>query len=214
MKSRMVPLIAAAIAGLGLTTAQLFPNETAPFHLKLTSANASLDGTYLYACHSGAAIEQLCIGDKTPRPTSFDAYNLNYSEHSPVFDGNPSGQLVWKLPFNVNDTNGNAVTVYQPEPLNFFFSPTSNVAVLLFMPSDDAGVPLGFDGEQKMLVYNYVDDTVSPPNATGGYKAYYRWQACTTYFVGYTYQALAWATSGTPVNPSCQPVNVTREWLQ
>jgi hypothetical protein len=35
-----------------------------PFHLRTLSHDEKYNGTYLYACHEGAAIEGLCIGDK------------------------------------------------------------------------------------------------------------------------------------------------------
>jgi hypothetical protein len=208
MRSQFAAALALVAAALSFASAQTYPNQTAPFRLKLCSDNSTIDGAYLYSCHSGAAIEQLCLGNQTWDPRGFGTYYLNYSDWSAI-NGMQAGNLVWNMPY----TNGGNTTLYESEPLNFAFSATSNVAVLLFEPSEQYTVPLGFDGDNKLFIYNYVDDTVFPPNATGGYHLYYHWQACVTYFLGYQYRALAWATTGTPVNPSCHAVNVTREFI-
>jgi hypothetical protein len=99
--------------------------------------------------------------------------------------------LVWNVPFVINGTHE-----YESEPLNFFYSPTGNIAVPVFEPSYQTTVPLGFDAENKMFVYNYVDDTVTLLNGTGRYKTYLHWAACQTYCLGHTHLALAWVTIG------------------
>jgi hypothetical protein len=64
-----------------------------------------------------------------------------------------------------------------------------------------------------MQIHSFVDDTVYPPKA-GQAKAYYRWYMCTTYYGSYTYETLNWVLgSFPPQNPSCQKVDVKREYL-
>jgi hypothetical protein len=63
-------------------------------------------------------------------------------------------------------------------------------------------------------VYSYQDDTTVPPSSTGTQpRQVFQWYACTTYFGSYKYLALAWVTAGDPVNPTCEPVSVTRVFL-
>lgn len=35
-----------------------------PFHLRAVSHDDKYDGTYFFACHEGAALEGLCVGNK------------------------------------------------------------------------------------------------------------------------------------------------------
>ena len=207
MKSIFPSMLALLLARATPSSAQYYTNQSAPFYLTTAPcANTSTASEFLYSCHSGAAIEQLClVGDRNGTiDARYGQYYLNFSSDFLV-NGFEVGNLVWNMPYTINETTFN-----ESESLNFYFNPTSNVADLLFEPSFDGAVNLGFDADNKMFIYNYVDDSVSPPNASGGYKAYYQWYSCVTYFLGYTYTALAWVTYGKPVNPSCHAVNVTR----
>lgn len=180
------------------TSAQTFPNQSGPYALKVSSDDAAINGKYLYACHSGAAIEQLCLGDKGENPSTFGSYYFNSSEWSEEVNGSKTGVLVWNLP--LQDT-------FASSALTFSYNPASNVVVLYFIPGDQNAATIAFDADDKMFVAAYVDDTVTP----GGSKAFYHWEVCNTQFGGYRYQALAWVTVGRPINESCRGVNVTRE---
>lgn len=77
-------------------------NQSAPFNLVLSSANATLNGSLLDACHEGAAIEGLCLG---AAPTdSYAQYNLNYTSQDPSSTQSPIpgtiGILVCTFPMN------------------------------------------------------------------------------------------------------------------
>jgi len=179
-------------------------NQSAPFSLVLSSANSTLNGSFLDACHEGAAIEGLCLGGD---PTeSYAQYNFNYTAQDPPSSSNAAlgtvGILVWELHggnFNLSS------------PLSLSISPTSNVAVPLFTPGDDQETQIGFDKDEKMFIPQYSDDTVVPP--LYGPKPLYRWYVCTTDDT-YLYQTLAWVIGeGKPQNPSCQKVEVKREFI-
>lgn len=81
---------------LGAATAQEVQSK--PFYLAIQSANKTLNGEKLSACHSGAAIESLCLaGDGSQ-------FNLNTTtgEESPIKGQAPAGTLTWKLPYSEN----------------------------------------------------------------------------------------------------------------
>jgi hypothetical protein len=191
------------------TVGQVFPIQSGPFTLRVSAPGNAVDGSFLYSCHSGAAIEQLCTDNATNYNGQFSTYYLNSSTNS-IVNGEPAGALVWNMPFNSQDA-----PQYVSEPLTFAYDPTTNVAAMVFIPSSGYNnVPVGFDHESKLFLYSYVDQSVFPPNLTaGGPFTFYHWNVCKTYYSGYQYQALAWVTAGAAVNPSCVPVNVTREYI-
>ena len=81
---------------LGAATAQEVQSK--PFYLAIQSANKTLNGEKLSACHSGAAIESLCLaGDGSQ-------FNLNTTtgEESPIKGQAPAGTLTWQLPYSEN----------------------------------------------------------------------------------------------------------------
>jgi len=72
--------------------------QSVPFNLVLKSHNATLDGTYLGACHEGAAIEGLCPYGKTPRPYEQFYFNTSMYRNSTSDDFQTQGLLTWNLP--------------------------------------------------------------------------------------------------------------------
>lgn len=200
-----------AIAALSsLASAQQYPLQTTPFTLSIKqSSNPNLIGSFLYACHSGAAIEQLCVSDnKTPQIDDSFIFRLNYSDSSSV-KGVQAGALTWDLTTQSND--GPLVV---SEPLTLAFVPFSNVANVVFEPGTSYNVaPAGFDPENFFFLYSTVDYAAVPPADLPEPKIYYNWFVCQTLFGGYKYQALTWVTAGEPINPSCVSVAVTRTLL-
>ncbi|PBP22198.1 hypothetical protein BUE80_DR006985 [Diplocarpon rosae] len=196
------------LAGLAFATAisaqdPYYRNQTAPFKLVLSSHNKTIDGSYLYACHEGAAIEGLCVAKSVSSYSG--AFTFNYTD----INGPPSypefgylGLITWELQgsnFNVSSS------------LNLDNSPTSNVAVPLFYPGDQGFTNFAFDKGNKLFVAGFLDNTVSPPAYKA--KAYYRWYVCLTN-AGYTYTTLAWSVgSARPENPSCDSVDVKRVFI-
>lgn len=138
---------------VSLVSAQEY-NTSAPFALKLDSTVANISGQYLGACHSGAAIEQLClIGTDFPTDTNYGTYALNvsvYSEATPE-----TGVLVWSLP--VGTTNVSSGLHFDQVDLD------SNVDVVLFEPSSSSD-SVGFDADDKLFVSsNYPDQSTFEP---------------------------------------------------
>jgi hypothetical protein len=202
--------IIASILGLvaSQVSAQYYINQTAPFALVVLSSNATLNGTALSACHEGAAIKGLCLSgvfDPSVPPLSYAVYNFNYTTQltpDPVLGY--SGILTWELRggnFNLSS------------PLSLPISPTSDVAIPLFTPSEDQEQILGFDKSDLLYIASYIDDTVSPPIYRT--KAFYRWYICYTNYSGYFYQTLSWVVGvhTHPQNPSCQKVDVKRVFV-
>ncbi|KAF2116093.1 hypothetical protein BDV96DRAFT_645439 [Lophiotrema nucula] len=204
-----LPTLALALAAS--TSAQDY-NQSAPFNLVIVSENKTVDGDYLASCHSGAGIESLCLTNQPstskPDPTPASVYQFNTTDTgaTPNATIGQSGYLTWELhgaDFNVSSA------------LAFYFSYSSNVVLPLFYPGIDYStvVPVAFDSNNLMNIQDYVIDTVNPPTY-GDEKAYYRWYACTTYYLGYTYVNLAWTLGeAAPQNPTCVKVDVKRVFV-
>ncbi|KAJ6016185.1 hypothetical protein N7540_010776 [Penicillium herquei] len=82
---------------LGAVAAQEVQSK--PFHLVITAAakKKSYNGQELAACHTGAAIESLCLAG-----TSGSEFYLNTTKgEEPAIKGEGlSGTLLWNLPYN------------------------------------------------------------------------------------------------------------------
>jgi len=200
--SSLAPLLAL----LPLITAQ-FDVPSAPFSLVvLSETNSTLNGSLLYACHEGAAVEGLCRA-VTVQDANFTTYTHNTSSSVPTNAsiGAP-GYLIWVL---------EGTDFSEPETLSLNINPISNVALPLFWPSLDDEAIVAFDSNDLLNIQGYFDDRVVPIDSSGGYVAYYRWYVCTTYFQGYTYETLAWVLGQyPPENPTCQSVSVKRVFLE
>ncbi|KAJ3495150.1 hypothetical protein NLG97_g3597 [Lecanicillium saksenae] len=179
--------------------------QSKPFKLVLdSSANGSLNGKTISSCHSGAAIEGLCIGED--KDSEYQTYYLNTTQGatSPVEGYEPSGKLVWNMPYSGG---------VESEAMQFFYDPSTNVAHPLFEPSYTSTYVSFDEKDGEMAIFSYVDDTKNPP-VSGAFKARKQWYACTTYFTGYTYHTLDWVVgNGEPQNPSCVKTEVKRVFL-
>jgi hypothetical protein len=199
--STIINLLAFAVSQV---SAQYYANQSAPFALVVKSHNSTLNGSALYPCHEGAAIEGLCLGGKFGDGSSLSSYtyNLNYSSQAqpdPVIG--ITGLLTWEL----HGANFNLSS-----PMQFSYNPGSNVAVPLFEPSE-SGTFVGFDTDNKMFINQGLDDTVVPPAYVS--KPIYRWAICKTN-VGYYYTTLAWIMGpGHAENPTCQKVDIVRVFV-
>ncbi|KAK4204621.1 hypothetical protein QBC40DRAFT_250021 [Triangularia verruculosa] len=74
---------------------------------------------------------------------------------------------------------------------------------------------IGFDASGKLFLpfeYGSGDGTV-PYEEVGKEKFFYQWEVCQTYWDFYNWTTLTWRTGGEAINPTCKPVNVTREWV-
>jgi len=196
-------IIASIIALAATQAAAQYTNQSAPFELILLSSNATINGSALEACHEGAGIEGLCVATQFPTPVNSN-YTFNTSTNTgTVYNaslGEP-GVLVYSL------VGGNFV---ESEALVFDYNPTSNVQLPLFEGTEEE-LLVAFDECGLLNIQGYTDDTVYPPIL--GTQAYYRWYVCII-TGAYSYQTLAWVTGDAPPeNPTCQPVNVTRQFI-
>lgn len=91
----MKSCLSLALVALAAVSATAQKIQSKPFYLKLTSKVAALDGHALFACHEGAAIEGLCLGDKLQpanKSLTFTAFHFNHTK-----DDANSGLLTYKL---------------------------------------------------------------------------------------------------------------------
>lgn len=197
---------AALAAALAAFTAAQDDVASKPFRLVLSSDVGQINGQYLAACHSGAAIESLCLTNSTstskpdPIPAATFGFNTSANNQAPV-GGGTSGILTF-------DLQADPVI---PSSLSLFVDPTTNYALPLFYPGTGPNTQLlVFDSSNKLGVTGYVDYTTNPPTA-GNTTSYYRWYACSTYFTGYNYVNLVWALGNSvPETPGCAKVEVER----
>ncbi|KAJ4371548.1 hypothetical protein N0V83_004767 [Neocucurbitaria cava] len=200
-------LVASLIA---TASAQYYNITSPPFHLTVTSADGTTNST-LSACHTGAALESLCLSTGPPTTSKPDpiaaalfAFNTSIYSQAPAPGLGAPGVLTYSLPS------------IPPIPSTLFFSydPTTDIALPILGPGDENAQQLAFADDGRLSVQGYVDWSVSPPNGTGGVREYFRWYACVTYYSGYQYEALAWGLGpGKPENPSCVSVDVRRVFV-
>lgn len=151
-----IPALLAALGSFSLQASAQDYNTSAPFVLQLSSDNDTISGQVLGACHSGAAIEQLCLAGNDTTPASYNTFYLNVSANANVPEGQyETGMLVWILQgsgFNLS------------EPLTFTARTLdTNVVSPQFQPVNQGSL-LGFDDEDKLFMYsgNYDDTTFVP----------------------------------------------------
>ena len=81
---KITSLIASAVlAGTALAQYTQYNITSKPFHLRTLSHDEKYDGTYLVACHEGAAIEALCIASKDVGAVS-EFHFVGHRLHSPL----------------------------------------------------------------------------------------------------------------------------------
>jgi hypothetical protein len=87
----------ASLLLLGAASAQDIQSK--PFNLVIQADKKPINGQKLAACHTGAAIESLCLAGG-----SGSEFYLNTTEGSqgPIPGYKPSGALIWNLPYNGN----------------------------------------------------------------------------------------------------------------
>ena len=86
--------VVAALLSLfaGSALGQYYNVTSKPFHLVTHSHDEKYDGTYLFACHEGAAIEGLCLGSKNV--TDASPFRFNTSSYEQDFN-KTLGQTGW-----------------------------------------------------------------------------------------------------------------------
>ncbi|KZM24312.1 uncharacterized protein EKO05_0005637 [Ascochyta rabiei] len=200
-----------SLALAAATNAQFYNETSRPFNLVLTSDNTTINGQTLSACHTGAALESLCVSGigsvSKPNPIAPTTFNFNTSTDpfTPNATLGTPGILTWTLPTS---------SVGVPSSVYFNYDPTTDIALPILTPGSERPQSLAFDEQGRLNVQGYIDWTASPPNATGTTVGYYRWYACQTYFSGYSYENLVWGLgAGKPENPTCVSVGVKRVFV-
>ncbi|EGX89440.1 hypothetical protein CCM_07692 [Cordyceps militaris CM01] len=184
----------AALANFTLASAMAVSAQnyqSKPFNIQIISEDANVNSQYIGACHSGAAIESLCL---TTRPVTMHLNST--SERDP--DG---GLLTWLLPSNPPVDSA----------MRLVLNPSSNVAQAVFYPGPSGGEYVKFTDDKLVLLSN-VDDTKVPIEA-GNTKAFQRWFICDSYYSSYRYKTLSWVYGNAPPqNPTCVKVSVQRNY--
>ena len=92
VKMRFLPIVI-----LGVAVAAQDDVQSEPFHLVLSSDDTSVSGKKLTACHTGAAIESLCLTDSS----SEFYHNTTEGASDPLEGYEPIGTLVYNLPLGM-----------------------------------------------------------------------------------------------------------------
>ncbi|KAK0711446.1 hypothetical protein B0H67DRAFT_493059 [Lasiosphaeris hirsuta] len=206
MKSTFFAGAVAALTSFTTVVSAQSYNQTGPFYLQIKSDNATLDGRYLTACHSGAAQETLCLG-KVDSPTTNKAsasFFWNTTDQSPV------GVLIWNLVLAKNP-DGTQMVVSSPMTLDY--TPGTNVATTRFGPNEiDRSVQVGFNNSVMYMTWWNDDSTfLAGQYPTGdSSREITNWNVCWVLAGSYYYNALAWVTGGAPHNPTCEAVSVVK----
>ncbi|OAA62297.1 hypothetical protein ISF_05306 [Cordyceps fumosorosea ARSEF 2679] len=165
--------------------------QSKPFNLEIVSDDDTVNGKYVGACHSGAAIESLCLTD---RPVTM---HLNSTSEQDL----DNGLLTWLLPSNLPVDSS----------MRLIADPSSNVAQALFYPGPSGGQYVQFKDDKLTLLSN-IDDTQVPIKA-GNPESLENWFFCQSYYTSYRYNTLSWVYGkAEPQNPTCVKVSVKRNY--
>jgi hypothetical protein len=195
-----------ALLALSATAACQYLNQSAPFRLVLESNNATLNGTVLGACHSGAASEVVCLTDTpiTDEPSygTIFYYNFSSTTENNYTDLDTRGGLGYTLEAGVGPI---------PSRWSLAVDYTSNVAFATIGPGDITYGTFSFDSCGYLYIQKSFDDTVIPPVNIDPVKKLENWYICSMSWA-YRYETLAWkiGVTGEPQNPSCSKVRVKR----
>ncbi|KAI1192753.1 hypothetical protein F5X97DRAFT_329287 [Nemania serpens] len=201
--------LSAALMGLAFTAVSAQDIQSGPFslHVKGTNTGSEIDG-YVYSCHTGAGISGACYAEgPQAEPTNSFTYYFNYTGYNQVGD-DQVGTLIWNQPY----TDGEGNVFAQSQSAGLVYQTNSNVAAPQFGFSSFSFL-IGFDSEEELFGYNYVDDAdfvPGQPPTSYSPTGYYQWAVCWQYFTGYYYQSVAWVQVGAPHNPTCEPVSITK----
>ena len=149
------------------------------------------------------SVEALCYGLSG---RAGDDYYYNVTEAS-----DPVGILVYRAVFGSNPDGMD----YTPSTFNLQTLPTSDLAPMMIYPGQGPlATFFSFDEAGKLYLPSSYDESsfragerpVETPSRL------YRWEACYNLVGTYYYPSLNWAVgaTGTPQNPTCSPVNVTK----
>jgi hypothetical protein len=213
--------LAACLALAGFAAAKEVNSKQ--FKLVVESPDKSLNGKELGACHTGAAIESLCLNVKgVPFKFRYD------TEYTPAAKGlTPDGFIVYDLPTSMYPSSlivalqnpqtdkifaGPKVT---PSAMEFNIDPSTNVALPLLFPGYDYPRQyVSFNQNGHLKIVSYLDDTKKTPPTSDKARVLSNWHICNTKYGGYSYKTLAWVLGNQkPQNPSCKKVSIRRKFI-
>jgi len=203
-------------------------DQSAPFNLVIHSQNKTLNGSFLAACHEGAALGALCA---LPKPQTLTTYGYQFQlnttrfvctwENGTVFPCSPSspsastigqpGLLTWNEHYTgANNTPG--VVSQSMQLINQGFSSNMAFAVIFFPEAGLRNSNVAFDSNGCMNLQDGLD-----PKHPGNYpdegvvKAYYRWYMCWDVWMYYSWNHLVWVYGDDkPWDKTCESVDVKR----
>ncbi|KAI0130385.1 hypothetical protein BJ170DRAFT_593897 [Xylariales sp. AK1849] len=133
--------------------------------------------------------------------TAFEYY-FNFTGQTQV-NSSEVGVLSWNLPAYEKKR-----IVNLPSAMSLHYDPNSNVAQPLLIPGDTGALSVGFDKDGRLFTWEAPERFPgTPPLAEG--IARYDWFLCWQYFNSYyLYNAVAWAQSLPPQNPTCHAIDI------
>lgn len=174
-----------------LTTAQESqnPRQSKPFALVLQSRNRAYNNKALYACHQGAAIHGLCLGESyDPSTSQTFAFNTSADTYVPNRRLGKPGWIVYE--WETDTLEGSMSPPPRPLPikpiptltppllvsssLSLQYNDASNVAVPLFQPGDQQATYMAFDRRGRLNIQAVLDDTVTPSAYSERTRGLYR----------------------------------------
>lgn len=202
-------MLALAAASTTVSAQTQYPNQSPPFSLQIANAaNASLNGQYLYACHTGAAQDAMCLTPPDSPPTQNDFSTKFFYNTTSTTDGSTEtrGILVWNLPVQVPGADHVSQAM---EVTDYHLGTNVDVPELGL---GTTGTRVEFEAGKLVITDRFDDSTFTsevPPPDTGAIITYNNWYVCWNRVGGgYWYQTLAWVTAGEPHNPTCEKVDV------
>jgi hypothetical protein len=101
-----------------------------------------------------------------------------------------------------------------PSGMKFSWDFLSDVSTPIFFPGNDTASTVSFSSNGCMYLGRYQDDTVTPPQQLDPPQKIENWYICLTRW-SYLYYTLNWkiGVQGVPQNPTCQKVQVYREFI-
>ncbi|KAI1423396.1 hypothetical protein F5Y12DRAFT_533624 [Xylaria sp. FL1777] len=188
---------------LALTTvvtgaiADLF--STGPSYIRIVGrTNMSING-YTEACSSGSGEQGLCYVDRLPDDKVFSQFYFNYTVSA---GGVRAGMITFNMNVNGTEPMSSAVRLVE--------NPGSNVNLISLPVILDKPLTFSAVDDGHLYLSGIRDDThwnETRPDFEGNLNManfFLCWQ-----WVGiYWYYSLAWATSLSPQNPSCEAVDL------
>ncbi|KAK5114915.1 hypothetical protein LTR62_002074 [Meristemomyces frigidus] len=142
------------------TTLAQFDLQSPAFNLELLSEDPTLDGAFLDACHSGAALETLCV--LQPGQIAADVpevFYFNTSSSDDSSDAVTEGLVIYNLIYNDD--------LIESEPLTVYAELTDTLADQELTPSE-TGTALAFDDDEFLYIPDYDE-------VTGAVTSLYNW---------------------------------------